>query len=173
MLHTPRRLTVLGLTRVLSHHPATLLKQALHSEKWAGCPDFGSHLFLPTCERACYECLDPNEVFRVSNTSLARDCFHLTEEQLSRILIIYNALDRYILAGPGHATKRITSSRWRQVKHQGLEIYGLAGRVMGLTREWLEGTMELVSRSLGSGSYTMTSPSTQPPCSRRTRSQAS
>ncbi|KAJ2893826.1 uncharacterized protein MKZ38_008208 [Zalerion maritima] len=86
--HAPTILTALGRTRLLYHHPAVLLRRALRSGKCVSCFCFGAFLFLPTCERVCFECLHENHSLRMTTINVAKQCFQLTERQLKRIPII-------------------------------------------------------------------------------------
>jgi hypothetical protein len=82
MKYAPYTLNALGKTGLISVHSPTMLHAALHSENCVSCGEYGAFLFLPTCERVCYECLQRNASFWVVSTRQARKYFNLTERQL-------------------------------------------------------------------------------------------
>ncbi|KAK4032322.1 hypothetical protein C8A01DRAFT_41244 [Parachaetomium inaequale] len=83
MQHARGALSVLAKTRLLAHHPASSLRRALRSRRCGGCNDFGGFLFLPTCERACVECLSRKLSFRLAMPDAIMTYFGLTEDQLT------------------------------------------------------------------------------------------
>ncbi|KAI1122291.1 hypothetical protein F5Y10DRAFT_287343 [Nemania abortiva] len=126
MEYAPTTLTALGKTRLLRYHSASLLLQTLRTAKCVSCFDFGGFLFLPTCERICFECLYANHAFRMTTIAIAKRCFGLTESHLQRIPITYSI--------PGTYGMKLNLSRRRvcrlvsikQVKQLGIEIHGSA-----------------------------------------------
>ncbi|KAI1503979.1 hypothetical protein F5X99DRAFT_373131 [Biscogniauxia marginata] len=124
MEHAPKILTALGKTQLLSYHSASLLRQTLRSDKCVSCFDFGAFLFLPTCERICFECLYQNQAFRMTTPTIAKKCFRLTDSQLKKIPIMYGI--------PGTYNMRFQVSRRRvyrlvnvkQAKQLGIKVHG-------------------------------------------------
>ncbi|ROT38450.1 hypothetical protein SODALDRAFT_333027 [Sodiomyces alkalinus F11] len=122
--HAPEVLTALGKTQLLRYHSAPLLRQTLRSGTCASCSDFGGFLFLPTCERVCFECLHQNRAFRMTTLATAKQCFGLTYSQLKRIPILHSI--------PGTYSVRFQVSRRRvyrlvsvkQAKRLGVEVHG-------------------------------------------------
>ncbi|RSL70298.1 hypothetical protein CEP54_001897 [Fusarium duplospermum] len=88
--HAPEALTALVKTRLVSHHPAALLHQTLHQSRCVSCHYYGGFLFLPTCERVCFECLYENQAFRMTTPSLAKQCFALTDNELEQIPLMHS-----------------------------------------------------------------------------------
>lgn len=85
MAFAPQTLTALGRTGLLSCHAASQLSRALRSSdgNCASCrTQFGGYLFLPTCERACFDCLRVNLGLRVTTFAIAKECFRLSDSQL-------------------------------------------------------------------------------------------
>jgi hypothetical protein len=134
MKHAPTILTALGRTRLLYYHPAALLCQTLRSGKCVSCFGFGPFLFLPTCERVCFECLYENHSLRTTTINLAKQFFHLTERQLKRIPIMHSI--------PGTYGVRYNISRKRvyrlvsikQVKQLAIEVHGSVENLPELER---------------------------------------
>ncbi|KAI0438257.1 hypothetical protein F4803DRAFT_569774 [Xylaria telfairii] len=87
--YAPGALNTLRKSRVLSFHPASLLRRTLRSSKCVSCSEFDAYLFLPTFERVCFKCLHSNLAFRMTTLDFAMDIFCLTKSQLKRIPIIY------------------------------------------------------------------------------------
>lgn len=124
MKNAPEILTALGTTRLLSCHSASLLRETLGSDKCVSCSHFGAFLFLPTCERACFECLHQNPALRMTTPAIAKKCFHLTDKQLRKIPIMRSI--------PGMYDVRFEVSRRRvyrlvsvkQAKQLGVEVHG-------------------------------------------------
>jgi hypothetical protein len=78
MEHAPHTLAALGHTRLITLHSANVLYRTLLSEQCISCGEYGAFLFIPTCERCCYECLCSNQSLWVIPTTLARKCFGFT-----------------------------------------------------------------------------------------------
>lgn len=97
MHHVPETLRALGKTRLACLHTADVLYSSLKSEQCVSCKQFGPYLFLPTCERCCYGCLQWNPSLRVIPVSFAQSCFKLTQCQLKQLGIMRSVPGRYQL----------------------------------------------------------------------------
>ncbi|KAF5019988.1 hypothetical protein F66182_7994 [Fusarium sp. NRRL 66182] len=86
--HAPETLAVLGQTGLLSYHSAALLHSTLRRSRCVSCFAFGGFLFLPTCERVCFECLYENQALRMTSPTMAKQCFGLTDDDLERIPVM-------------------------------------------------------------------------------------
>jgi hypothetical protein len=124
MEHAPHALVALGHTRLISLHSANVLYGILLLEQCVSCGDYGAFLFLPTCERCCYECLHSNQSLWVIPPSLARKCFGLTLSQSKRLPIMRSIPGVYFV---GHRISR----RWqlqltsvKAAKELGIMIHG-------------------------------------------------
>ncbi|KAH7176330.1 hypothetical protein EDB81DRAFT_836399 [Dactylonectria macrodidyma] len=93
--HAPFVLVALGKPQLLRYHSATLLRQTLRAKRCVSCLDFGAFLFLPTCERVCFECLHQNYALRVTTLNMARKCFHLTNNHLKKLPILHSIPSTY------------------------------------------------------------------------------
>ena len=127
--HAPDTLAALGKTHLLRYHSASLVRQALRSGKCVSCFDFGAFLFLPTCERVCFECLYENYGLRVIPLSAARKCFHLTDKQLRRISIMRSIPGTYsvLFYHTRRRVRRLVSVR--EAKRLAIQIHGSAENV--------------------------------------------
>ncbi|KAI9669890.1 MAG: hypothetical protein M1831_006925 [Alyxoria varia] len=109
MKYAPKTLKALGQTGSISFHTAATLRGALRSQKCVSCQEYGAFLFLPTCERCCYECLSENHSLWVIPVSLAGRCFDLTPRQLKQLPTLHSIPGRYFV------TELITRARRYQL----------------------------------------------------------
>lgn len=61
--HAPEPIAALHFTQLLDYHPISALYTALTSSKCSNCDHFGTILFLPTCQRCCFNCLTRDPTF--------------------------------------------------------------------------------------------------------------
>ncbi|RMJ07871.1 hypothetical protein CDV36_012528 [Fusarium kuroshium] len=123
-LYAGNVLAALGKTRLIKYHSAALLRQTLHSSRCVSCFDFGGFLFLPTCERVCFECLYHNQGLHMMTPNTAKKCFDLTDRQLKSIPTLFSI--------PGTYNVRNLISRKRvfrlvcvkQAKQLALQVHG-------------------------------------------------
>ena len=126
LVNAPRVLVALGKTQLLKHHSAGLLRQTLRSNQCVSCFEFGGFLFLPTCERACYQCLRQNPALRVTMVEIAKKYFNLTTQNIQRISILHSIPGRY-----GCLPRLSRERRYRLVSLK--ELWKLAVDVHGST----------------------------------------
>ncbi|EFR00206.1 hypothetical protein MGYG_03209 [Nannizzia gypsea CBS 118893] len=96
MEHAPDTLTALGKSCLITAHSAAKLRAVLRTESCAWCSEYGPFLFLPTCERCCYECQRSNPSLWVMTADLARYCFKISTPKLREIPVmrsIYGVYD--------------------------------------------------------------------------------
>ncbi|KAF3891675.1 F-box domain-containing protein [Trichophyton interdigitale] len=96
MEHAPDTLTALGKSCLITAHSAAKLRAVLRTESCVWCGEYGPFLFLPTCERCCYECQRSNPSLWVMTADLAKYCFNITAAKLREIPImrsIYGVYD--------------------------------------------------------------------------------
>jgi hypothetical protein len=142
----PRTLGALGHTGLISLHSAAVLRATLLSAQCISCREYGAFLFLPTCERCCYECLCSNQSFRVLPVALAGRCFSLTQSQLKKAPIMRSIPGVYSI---GHRISRYRRLRLISAKHArelGIMVHGSVENMANLlpdiceesyTFEWL------------------------------------
>lgn len=90
MRHAPEALVALSRTKLITYHSAALIRKALFSSECISCREFGSYLFLPTCQRCCWQCLDHNPSLWVTKPAIAAECFSLSPCQLATPYIASN-----------------------------------------------------------------------------------
>lgn len=136
MSHAPTTLTALGKLGLLSHHLPAALERALRSDRCRSCrTHLGGYLCLVSCERFCFEC----QFFQCATASytMAKACFHLTDNQLKSIPIIritpWSMWQRSLMKAK--RTYKWRSVGLRQVKQLAIEIHGSAEAVRALSLE--------------------------------------
>jgi len=106
--HAPQAMAALGSTRLLHYHSASTLHATLLSASCSSCGEYGAFLFLPTCERCCYECLWRNQSLWVIPISEARKCFDLSVASAKELPTMRSL--------PGKYYVRCSISRKRQLR---------------------------------------------------------
>ena len=76
MRHVPSTLVALRRLRLLHAHSVASLHDVLTSQACASCGEFGPFLFLPTCKRACNECLIKEPDLWIMPHSARKQCFN-------------------------------------------------------------------------------------------------
>ncbi|KAL6364763.1 hypothetical protein LRP88_00735 [Fusarium phalaenopsidis] len=122
--HAGDALIALGKTRLLRYHSAALLRQTLRSIQCASCFDFGGFLFLPTCERVCFECMHKNRGLHMMTLNTAKKCFDLTDKQLKSIPTLYSIPSTYNVNHFISRKRMIRLVCAKQVKVLALQIHG-------------------------------------------------
>ncbi|KAJ3570281.1 hypothetical protein NPX13_g5777 [Xylaria arbuscula] len=124
MQHAPQTLAALGLTRLLKYHSSSLLRQTLRSAECVSCFGFAGFLFLPTCERVCFECLHENRALWMMTRAEAKKCFHLTEKQLKTIPTLYSIPGTYNVKFLISRRRVVRLVSVKQVKQLAITIHG-------------------------------------------------
>ncbi|UPL03643.1 hypothetical protein LCI18_014577 [Fusarium solani-melongenae] len=135
MTHCPTILAALGKTQLLRFHSAALLRQVLLEEQCVSCFEFGAFLFLPTCERVCFECLLQNYAFWLTTVTFAKRWFALTDNQLQRIPIMQSIPGSYCVRYrvKYHRSFRLVSIK--QLLQLAIDVHGSAENVAKLKPE--------------------------------------
>lgn len=124
MEHAPHALAALGRTRLISLQSANALYGTLLSEQCISCGEYGAFLFLPTCERCCYECLCRNQSLWLIPTTLARKCFDLTLSQLKRLPIMRSVPGSYFVGHTISRQRQLKLTSVKAAKELGIMIHG-------------------------------------------------
>ncbi|KAI5856721.1 F-box domain-containing protein [Durotheca rogersii] len=85
VVFAPQVLLALGRVGLIGLHSVVELHTALRTGRCATCTEYGAFLFLPTCERCCWECLRYNPSLRVLLPKEAKTYFGLSERHLQRL----------------------------------------------------------------------------------------
>lgn len=123
MRHAPHALAALGQTGLLRLHAATELMTALRSERCATCCEYGVYLFLPTCERCCWQCLRSYATRRVITPTAAARIFALSPKKVQQLPAMLSIPGRYGIARWAHPVPRRLVSLIA-AKELALSIYG-------------------------------------------------
>ena len=83
--HASPTLIVLGKTNLASYHSVLDLYSAMLSGDCVSCHRFGAFLFLPTCERACLNCLHRNMRFWVLPAKEAQEIYGIPQKETHRL----------------------------------------------------------------------------------------
>lgn len=130
--HAPDVLVALGKTRLLQYHSAALLRQTLRANRCVSCLDFGAFLFLPTCERACFECLHQDYALRMTTLNIARKCFHLPNNHPKNLPILHSIPGTYGVMFRISRRRAYRLVSVKQVKQLAIEVHGSAENVANL-----------------------------------------
>lgn len=95
MHYAPLTLTALGKTQLIRHHSSATVHAALLSSDCVSCHQYGAFLFLPTCQRCCYNCLHRNQSLWVTTLSVAKRCFDLSSAAVKTIPIMRSLPGKY------------------------------------------------------------------------------
>lgn len=83
--HAPSTLVILGKTHLAGCHSVLDLHAALLAADCVSCHQFGAFLFLPTCERACLDCLHRNMRFWVLPAKEAQETYGIQQKEAHRL----------------------------------------------------------------------------------------
>lgn len=90
-----RTLKALAQTELIEFHSSTHLRATLRCAQCYYCGEYGAFLFLLTCERCCYNCLNKNQSLRGVSLQVAANCFALTKAQLQQVPVLRTIPGRY------------------------------------------------------------------------------
>ncbi|KAI1823702.1 F-box domain-containing protein [Xylaria intraflava] len=119
----PHVLLALGRMGLIGLHSVAELHASLRTEQCTACTQYGAFLFLPTCERCCWECLRYNPSLRVLLPGEAKIYFGLSEWQVRRLPTLHVIPGNYgIVAEP--APKRCGLVSVKAARVAGLKVRG-------------------------------------------------
>lgn len=122
--YAPHILKALGLTRLLCFHSVVTLRVALRCVQCVSCQEFGPYLFLPTCERCCYECLFQNQSLWVIPISQAGKYFGLGPRQLKTLPVMKSIPGVYSAITPVSRQRQLRLVSVRASKKLRISIHG-------------------------------------------------
>ena len=124
----PEAMAALGKTGLIGIHSLTKLHATLRSERCVCCREYGAFLFLPTCERCCWQCLRLSPSLRMLPPKEARKYFRLSQGHLERLPIISSIPGSYgILATAAPKPCRLVSVK--QARELGIAVHGSAEKL--------------------------------------------
>ncbi|KAF4974050.1 hypothetical protein FZEAL_9004 [Fusarium zealandicum] len=160
--HAPGTLAALGKTHLLGHHPAAMLHTALRQSRCVSCFSFGGFLFLPTCERVCFECLYENQALRMTTPSLAKQCFGLTENDLRRIPVMHSIPGTFGLRFQFSHKRAHRLVSVKQAKELAIQVHGSVEKLAELRPRFPTG--KLTAKDLGMFKHFHEAPLEPPGC---------
>ncbi|KAI0515409.1 F-box domain-containing protein [Xylaria bambusicola] len=126
MKHAPHALAALSRTKLLHFHSASDLHNALRNERCATCPEYGVYLFLPTCERCCWQCLRSKPTRRVVSPTAATKTFALSPKMVRQLPVMFSIPGTYgVACKPTQKSYRLVSVT--AAKELAMSIYGSPG----------------------------------------------
>lgn len=143
LTHVPKIFPVL---RSLHLHAWTSLRDLvleLQQNKCRGCGENGTHIFLPTVERVCSNCLRHNQGFWSIVLQDAKQCFRLENRDLARIprfrdlstVFDLRAVRNFVF-GPAPSLQLVAV---KSALKQAVKVYGSAEAIQALAEEELPG----------------------------------
>ncbi|KAK2748745.1 hypothetical protein FQN57_000326 [Myotisia sp. PD_48] len=126
--YAPHALRALSKINLLSLHSAVLLRSTLKSQSCISCREFGPYLFLPTCERCCFQCLCFNQSLWVVPVKFAQECFNIPPRELKKIPIMRGIPGRYKVGLQIERRRYEKLVSVRTAKEFGLQINGSTPR---------------------------------------------
>lgn len=124
MKHAPTTLMALSQSKLITVHAAGTIHAALHSDKCVFCQKFGPFLFLPTCQRCCYECLRRERFLRVVPARMAGDCFGVSRKDLRQIPMMLGIPGQYAWCRTITSQTKCGYFSVKQAEELGISIHG-------------------------------------------------
>lgn len=93
--HAADALAALCRTRLIRRHSLSQLDAVLQSQYCETCPGYGAFLFLPTCERCCWQCLQFRKERLVVPPGVASKALGLTLEDVQQLPLMSSVTGRY------------------------------------------------------------------------------
>lgn len=143
----PEALAALSQTKLLGVHSVTQLQDTLRSDRCATCPEYGTYLFLPTCERCCWECLYLNPAWRVISPGQAAKYFGLSTKQLRQLPVMHSIPGRYDISQENSRTSHKLVSA-RMARDLGILKHGSAEEMAKTVTAYKTGTTRITVRFL-------------------------
>ena len=122
--HVPCVVAVLSQTKLLSLHSMIQLRGVLRSDRCECCPEYGAYLFLPTCVRCCWECLNINPSLRAISLKDAKKYFGLKERHLKQLPVLHTIPGNYIFTENTQVSSSLISAV--AAKELGIMVHGSA-----------------------------------------------
>ncbi|KAI0190383.1 hypothetical protein EV127DRAFT_90271 [Xylaria flabelliformis] len=129
MKYAPNALAALSEMKLLHLHSASELHNALRNERCATCPEYGAYLFLPTCERCCWQCLRSNPTRWVVSPTAAAETFALSPKMVEQLPVMLSIPGKYgVFCDPEEKIYYLVSVS--AAKELAMSIYGSVGNAI-------------------------------------------
>lgn len=93
--HAAEALAALSRTQLVRRYTLSQLDAVLHSQRCETCHGYGAFLFLPTCERCCWQCLQFRKERLVVPPGVACKALDLTAEEVQELPLMSSIPGRY------------------------------------------------------------------------------
>lgn len=130
--HAPEALAALGRTGLAPHVTVGAVYAALLADRCAYCAwRFGGFLFLPTCERVCFDCLRDDARLLLTTPAAAGHWLGLGAAQLRRLPALRSLCGTYGTKPPARVVwrRRLALVSARQAKVLALALHGSPERL--------------------------------------------
>jgi hypothetical protein len=124
MKHAYPAMVALSQTTLIKWHSISTIYGTMRSPECTSCGDFGPFLFLPTCQRCCFHCLEDNQSFWVISVNTAIKLFNLDKKKANREPILRAIPGSYSVSYRITQTKRQRGICVQNVKRMALELNG-------------------------------------------------
>lgn len=124
MKHASTALIALSRTKLISFRSIASIHAVLFLEDCVSCQKYAPFLFLPTCERCCYECLHRDRSLRVVTTQMAGICFGISPKDLRRIPAMLSIPGTYSVGHEVTRRRRVKLVSLKQVRELGIAMHG-------------------------------------------------
>lgn len=122
--HAPTALIALSETTLIGHHTSNSLHRALTTDACFQCQEFGPCLYLPTCERCCYNCLATGQPLRLISFYTAKLCFGVQPKHLKQLPILRSIPGDYLILSAVSTSRSTKLLSLKQVREKALTIHG-------------------------------------------------
>lgn len=127
-----RMLGALHRMDLVRRYSVAQLNAVLRTENCVSCGEYGPFLFLPTCERCCWDCRRSNPLLRAISPKQAKKYFDLSMQHLQQLPFFYGQLGTYgPSAGPPARRGRLVTVQ--AAKALGLAVHGSAEKLAQAT----------------------------------------
>ena len=86
--HAFHALRALKATKLIGYHAISQIYRALRTDRCAYCVDYGPLLFLLTCERVCFNCVEWDYSLRLIPKDAVETCFGLSPSELQSVPVM-------------------------------------------------------------------------------------
>lgn len=120
----PQVLIALSKTGIIQFHSIASIYATLFTQTCVYCSNYPPYLFLPTCERCCYRCLQQDRRLLLISSNQARQYLNISQSDLKRIPIMLSLPGKYYVGTYITRARRIRLVSWGQAIELGQSLQG-------------------------------------------------
>ncbi|KAG8162721.1 hypothetical protein KVR01_007199 [Diaporthe batatas] len=121
-------------TQIIRRHSISRLHGVLRSQSCETCSGYGAFLFLPTCSRTCWQCLQFRKERLVVPVGVARKALSLTEADQEQFPVMWSIPGRYGIRQLEWGSASLVAVA--DALEVAMSKYGSAERLRGALAEW-------------------------------------